>query len=339
MRDAADEALLDRILDEVEDLGSDMRAAERALFFETRATSMAPGEPGRAAWLSHAGEGWEMAGDVARAAACYEEALQDGGPTWLDARASLVGVLLERGESARVDKLLRELRRDLALGRAHGPVHEFVGEYLESNGRPDDALRWFSAGLTHAEREEPESVDLGCLNGRYRVRRQLGLPADRYDELCQERRREAMTKLDADTSRGLSADDPARPLRRLVVLHWPAADFSGLTDRWPTMRDEYGDDHDEHRSHVERHLRELTARSVSVAVVDGTVDDYVEYAERRHQDPGQSATRASYAAHLGSIGRATPWPPGRNELCWCGSGVKYKRCCGALRFPAMGSDD
>jgi hypothetical protein len=133
VRDPAYEALLDRILDEAEDLGLDMRAAERARFFETRATSMAPGEPGRAAWLSHAGEGWEMAGDVARAVACYEEALQDGGPTWVDARASLVGVLLERGDSARVDELLRELRRDLASGRAYGPVHEFVGESLEAN--------------------------------------------------------------------------------------------------------------------------------------------------------------------------------------------------------------
>jgi SEC-C motif-containing protein len=26
--------------------------------------------------------------------------------------------------------------------------------------------------------------------------------------------------------------------------------------------------------------------------------------------------------------RAAPWRPGRNELCPCGSGVKFKRCCG-----------
>jgi uncharacterized protein YecA (UPF0149 family) len=23
------------------------------------------------------------------------------------------------------------------------------------------------------------------------------------------------------------------------------------------------------------------------------------------------------------------WPPGRNDECWCGSGRKYKKCCGA----------
>ncbi|TQC47004.1 hypothetical protein EEB14_22715 [Rhodococcus sp. WS4] len=23
----------------------------------------------------------------------------------------------------------------------------------------------------------------------------------------------------------------------------------------------------------------------------------------------------------------TAWPPGRNEACWCGSTLKYKKCC------------
>ncbi|MFL6133172.1 MAG: SEC-C metal-binding domain-containing protein [Nocardioidaceae bacterium] len=337
MRDAADEALLGGILDEVEDLGSVMPDAELASFLEARADEMTPGEPGRAAWLSHAGEHWERPGDLARATACFEQALQDGGPAWVDARASLVSVLLERGESARVDQLLSELRRDLPGGRVNGPVHEFVGESLEFNGRLDEALRWFSAGLTYAQREDPEAVDIGCLNGRYRVRRQLGLPADRYDELCEERRRDAMAEFDPKSSRGYSSGDSARRLASSVVLHWPAPELSRLMDRWPTLRDDYGDDHDEHRSHVERHVREVAARSAGVAIVDGSVEEYVEYAQRRAQDPLESATRASYAAHLGSIGRTTPWPPGRNDRCWCGSGVKYKRCCGALRFSSVES--
>jgi hypothetical protein len=28
-------------------------------------------------------------------------------------------------------------------------------------------------------------------------------------------------------------------------------------------------------------------------------------------------------------GSIVEWPPGRNQPCWCGSGVKYKKCCGA----------
>ncbi|WP_232835980.1 SEC-C domain-containing protein [Actinocorallia populi] len=27
-------------------------------------------------------------------------------------------------------------------------------------------------------------------------------------------------------------------------------------------------------------------------------------------------------------GELVPWPPERNDPCWCGSGAKYKKCCG-----------
>jgi uncharacterized protein YchJ len=27
-------------------------------------------------------------------------------------------------------------------------------------------------------------------------------------------------------------------------------------------------------------------------------------------------------------GGAISWPPPRNAPCWCGSGTKYKKCCG-----------
>ncbi|TCN28811.1 SEC-C motif-containing protein [Kribbella orskensis] len=32
-------------------------------------------------------------------------------------------------------------------------------------------------------------------------------------------------------------------------------------------------------------------------------------------------------------GTVVEWPPGRNQACWCGSGTKYKKCCGANRPP------
>jgi hypothetical protein len=33
-------------------------------------------------------------------------------------------------------------------------------------------------------------------------------------------------------------------------------------------------------------------------------------------------------------GTMIEWPPGRNQPCWCGSAVKYKKCCGANRHPS-----
>jgi len=49
---------------------------------------------------------------------------------------------------------------------------------------------------------------------------------------------------------------------------------------------------------------------------------------------GRLRSVAAYGAHLGYLHKTTPWPPGRNDPCWCGSGTKYKKCCGGLRFPA-----
>jgi len=33
----------------------------------------------------------------------------------------------------------------------------------------------------------------------------------------------------------------------------------------------------------------------------------------------------TYEAFAAELGR----PPSRNQPCWCGSGTKYKKCCGA----------
>jgi uncharacterized protein YecA (UPF0149 family) len=62
------------------------------------------------------------------------------------------------------------------------------------------------------------------------------------------------------------------------------------------------------------------------AVAPIVVDEYVVWCDERGEDPEDA--RAGYAARLLAAGEAIPWPPGRNEPCWCGSGRKYKKCCG-----------
>lgn len=328
----SDDELLDEILDEVEALQQQMPHDRLAPLFEERARGVAPGAPGRAAWLAHAGEQWELEGDLGRARACYEEAARDGGVTYIDPRAEMLNVLFELGEISRVDQLLGELRHDLRAGWEGRYVHAFVGESLELHGRLDEALRWFSQGLTHAQRDDPEIVDIGCLNGRYRVRRALGLPEDRYDLLAEDRRREYAAELDAaDEERLLGAATSARPVT-MAVLYWPEREFTAVLDTWPSLADLYGADHAEHRGIVEQHLRGLALEHAGpVAVGFGTLAEYLRFAEAKGHDPAESSTRAAYAAHLGNLRRVVDWPPGRNDPCWCGSGQKYKKCCGALR--------
>ncbi len=326
--------MYDEILDEVEELATRMSTARLAQTLEERADALAPGVSGRAAWLCHAGERWEMADDLERAKACFEEAVRDGGEAYVDPRAQLVNVLLDLGETQRADELLVELRRDVAEGKAApGPVYEFVGEALELHDRLEEALRWFSWGLTSAHREDPEEVDHGCLNGRFRVRRQLGLPHDRYDELCEEIRRGYQADLLDDDKRLLGSPAEDRSVS-LVMLYWPAEEFARLLERWPEMAQDYGSAHAEHRSTVERRLRELSEESANVSIGVGNIEEYLEFATGRGDSGAESSTRAGYAAHLGFLGRGAPWPPGRNDRCWCGSGLKYKKCCGALRFAA-----
>ena len=328
MHDARDDALLEAIGDEVEALGPFMKGERHASAMEQRAQTMAVGEPGRAEWFLHAGDRWSLSGEPTRARACYERALEDGGPTWIDPRALLVSVLFQLGASAEAEDVLSTLRRDIARSGALGPVHEFVGEALELSGNLQESLRWYAAGLTYLERQDPGAVDLGCLNGRYRVRRELGLGLDGYDVLCEERRREAAATLDEPDE--LPAVDETTVAPAMSVLHWPAGELDRVLGRWPQARADYGADHAEHRAVVERHLRKLAGHGQPVSVGEGDLDDYLAFATRHEHEPAEPATRAAYAAHLGLSGRARPWPPGRNDRCWCGSGLKYKKCCGGL---------
>ena len=63
------------------------------------------------------------------------------------------------------------------------------------------------------------------------------------------------------------------------------------------------------------------------------VDCLIRYAEEHGYDPGSGEARSAYAAELAREGRALRLPPGRNDRCWCGSGRKYRVCCGTVSRP------
>jgi hypothetical protein len=335
-----DERTLEELADEVDDLAVQLPDTELAELLEQRAHNLRPGESRRAALLSHAGERWEMADDLARARACYEEAVRDGGAAWIDPRASLASVLI-RLEDPAAEDLVDELRGDLRKGPLRGPVHEYVGEALEMQDRLEEALRWFNSGVTHVAREDPEELDVGSLNGRYRVRRRLAMPRDRYDELCEERRTEARAELEALREERRSAgpgeqEHASEPgiVRRITLLHWQPEELETALQRWPSMSEHHGSTYPEHKAEVEGHCRELSEAGITPSVGKVSVEEFLDFAQHGDRDPAALSTRAAFAAHLGYLGRTVAWPPGRNDPCWCGSGKKYKKCCGGLRFPA-----
>ena len=255
MHDPRDDALLEAIGDEVEALGPFLKGERHASVMEQRAQTMAVGAPGRADCFS----------TRVTAGACQDSRRARGSATsapWR--RAAPRGSTLARCWSPSCSSWEPPRRRTTCCrrcaatsrGRALGPVHEFVGEALELNGDLQESLRWYAAGLTYLERQYPGAVDLGCLNGRYRVRRELGLGLEGYDVLCEERRREAAATLDEPDE--FSAVDETTVAPAMSVLHWPADELDRVLGRWPQARADYGADHAEHRAVVERHLRKLS---------------------------------------------------------------------------------
>lgn len=149
----------------------------------------------RAEALTRSGEQWELAERPEEAAVMYRKAIEDGGETWLDARAFLVGPLLRMGSETEARQIIAELRAD---DPQNPKVYEWVAEALFDAGDMSAAADWATAGARHLigtiERSgrdvmdlvspDTEYVDLqDLLRIRYRARLDQGMPEDDLDAL------------------------------------------------------------------------------------------------------------------------------------------------------------
>ncbi|MEU4395998.1 SEC-C metal-binding domain-containing protein [Kribbella sp. NPDC023855] len=211
--------------------------------------------------------------------------------------------------------------------RVSGLPWRLTAELLEDHDDLEAALFWYSAAvasLSATERADPDAPAWArdVMNGRRRLRWATGIPLDEDDLLAQIGNTEAEEKV--------------RALNEFVSL--PQL-VDGRMQFW-TRSD----------------LDEL--RQVEPAVSSSAVDAYYELAEqvlrkqvgrrpvllpRRLRAMSlvlQSAFDARTTAELPSltsqcdVAEAVEWPPGRNQRCWCGSGMKYKKCCGGRRVEA-----
>ena len=121
----------------------------------------------------------------------------------------------------------------------------------------------------------------------------------------------------------------------VLALGWfPAGEYEDARERW----DELGElwrqiPHDEYCRRMEATLRGWAAHGLRPGLVPIRLADYLSWCEERGEDPAEA--RAGYAADLFRQDHGVRWPPGRNELCWCGSQHKYKKCCGAVAGSAL----
>jgi tetratricopeptide (TPR) repeat protein len=166
-----------------------------------------------------------------------------------------------------------------------------------------------------------EALDLAKRNGdhawidqlrgeRQYCRFEHGLPLDEDDRLAERA-------------------NPASPKAMHYSVAWfPRDQIGAALAHWPSLADDLCDP-DQYCRTIEARLQDVrseTGRQPSVAPL--RVERLVEFAEENGIDPDSGAARSRFAAELGRIGESVPWPPRRNEPCWCGSGRKYKRCCG-----------
>jgi hypothetical protein len=208
----------------------------------------------------------------------------------------------------------------------------YVSEALEAGGRADVSVQWLTVALqTALDRraavasrrgdavyEQAAVVAFRLARKRWRLRRGLDLPHDELDDLA-EQLQDA-----ADRVLGLGEPD----YEGTAVLFWPRAEFERLLVRWPELAGSYGSSFDEHRGRLERGLALLAeSGETRLALLDGSVDELAGFASRRGGDPTDPQVRQGYVEHLETHPRERRWPPQRNDGCWCGSAVKYKKCC------------
>ncbi|MEV4121030.1 SEC-C domain-containing protein [Micromonospora sp. NPDC049645] len=266
----------------------------------------------------------EQAGDLDDALALATRAVAEQPDDNAYARAMRGGLLLRLGRSDEGMTELTALRPLLETD----PAATYLTDELAESGHAELALEWLTGALdailerTRTQQHESEDAQdeaaamiYGLARQRHDLREEQGLPHDEYDNLADRLRDAASHALN-----GLD-DGPA------TLLFWPMAEFDALLVRWPALVDSYPSTWDEHRAQIERALVDASGLGgADLGVVAGTVDGLAAFARDAGSDPTDEETLDEYADSLDEAG-VTAWPPGRNDTCWCGSGIKYKKCC------------
>jgi hypothetical protein len=168
--------------DEVDAVIESYGAERRIEIFRRRASELAPGEDGRAEFLTSLGGELELVGDYAGAREAILAAIEDGGPTVLEPRCSLLSIELTAGNEPAVRDLLAAFLELARAGSLSVTECQWIADDLEFAERLREAHRWYTIPLRDIDPDDVNALPLGALHGRWRVRRELELPHDAYDE-------------------------------------------------------------------------------------------------------------------------------------------------------------
>ena len=126
----------------------------------------------------------------------------------------------------------------------------------------------------------------------------------------------------------------------VVALAWfPASEYQQALTRWPELATEGaakgGKDHATYNKALQSTLRQYAdaddTGALRLFIAPILIQPFLAWCREHDRDPAND--RAGYSAELARRGDPAliGWPPARNQRCWCGSGRKYKQCCGSAR--------
>jgi hypothetical protein len=138
------------------------------------------------------------------------------------------------------------------------------------------------------------------------ARQQLGLPADRLDDL-------------------VGARGSGRKGTGAQFLTFRRDELPEAQRRWPGVFHEAPDDYYARGERVYRDFRD--AGPGAIRLVPAKASELAAFAAKDGSSAEDADVRARFAA-VADPETTIPWPPERNAACWCGSGRKYKKCCG-----------
>ena len=187
---------------------------------------------------------------------------------------------------------------------------------------PQEALPWLTTALdlvvTHGDRE---GLLADLLELREEVLGDVGEPVDDLQE-----RGEALLERQLRQFSGNDALVQRREPEKTALPWFPKSEWAQARDRWPDVGADVN--YAAYATGLQRRLVELQQAGESrLSVAPLFLDAYVTWTEARGLDPADAENRDTYAAEVARLGNEVPWPPGRNDPCWCGSDEKYKKCC------------
>ena len=227
---------------------------------------------------------------------------------------------------------------DVWLYNAAGLSYNEIGEH-------ELAVAWLGEGIELAMRtDDPE----GIINQLSDVRRQsldaLGRGLDELEErvgpFMEDWSSEARTRsrrmarlIESANSMSVMrdaprADEPDHEDVAVSIAWFPSGEYEEAIKRWPSLAEDWADvPYGDYCGRLDGNIKWMRSQGVPIrAIAPIVVEDYAAWCAEHDEDPEEA--RAVYAAHRMRDGEAISWPPGRNEPCWCGSGGKYKKCCG-----------